>query len=484
MNRRQFLTSTTAGVAAFSPQSRAAADSAKHPNIVLILADDWGYGSANCYGADKRHIRTPNIDRVAAEGVRFTDANTPSSICSPSRYAVMTGRYCWRTSLKDGVLSVFSPLHIETDRLTMASLLKSQGYRTAAVGKWHLGYGSAARTDYTRPLTPGPLQIGFDYHFAIPQNHGDVTGIYVENESVAGLRSAKVTPFGKSYYGRPYVGIDAPQRTNETAMEVLTNHAVDWLDRQDDQTPFFLYFTPVAVHEPTTPSAATRGTSGVGPYGDWIHDLDHSVGRILNILEDKGLAKDTLLIFSSDNGGVLLTNGDRPEAVAYRAGLRVNGDWRAGKHSIYQGGFRVPFMVRWPGRSPAGATCDETICLVDMLATVAAITGQPLPPRDKGAEDSVNVLPTLLGQKIAQPLRQSMISHSADGIFAIRQGPWKFIEGKPSVPPNRVPALRKADMARQLYNLKDDPAEQHNVIDAHPEIAAGLQDLLSTTRGK
>jgi arylsulfatase A-like enzyme len=480
MNRREFLTSTAA---AATISRRAEAAPASRPNIVLILADDFGFGSLNCYGADKRLVRTPNLDRLAREGVRFTDANTPSSVCSPSRYSVLTGRYCWRTPLKNGVLSTYAPLHIETDRMTIASLLKSQGYQTAAVGKWHLGYG-AEKAEYTKPLKPGPLQIGFDYHFAIPQNHGDATGIYVENEAVVGLRSSRIQPFGKTYYGRPWMGIDAPQRTDDTAMEVLTGRAVDWLNKRDAKTPFFLYFTPVAVHEPATPSAATRGTSGAGPYGDWIHDLDLSVGRILKSLDDKGFAKDTLVIFTSDNGGVFLTQGERPEAAAYRAGLRVNGDWRGGKHGIYQGGFRVPYMVRWPGKAPAGATCDETINLVDTLATVAAITGQKLPPAEAGAEDSTNVLPAFLGKKAAQPLRDSMISHSADGNFAIRQGPWKYVEGKPSVPENRVAAPRRAEMARQLYNLRDDPGEQNNLMESQAEVSARLADLLSTSRAQ
>ncbi len=422
------------------------------------------------------------MDRLAREGVRFTDANTPSSVCSPSRYGLITGRYCWRTSLKSGVLGINSPLHIETNRVTMASLLKGQGYRSAAIGKWHLGYGAAQTTDYTVPLRPGPLQIGFDYHFGVPQNHGDATGVFVENERVLGLRSSKVEAFGKTPYGRQYMGIDAPQRTDETVMEVLTDRAVDWLNRQDAKNPFFLYFTPVAVHEPTTPSAKTKGSSGAGPAGDWIHDLDLSVGRILQALDQKGFTKDTLVVFSSDNGGVVLTEGDRAEAVAYRAGLRVNGNWRGRKHSVYEGGFRVPFLVRWPGRSPAGTTCDETISLVDMLATTAAITGAKLPPPSEGAEDSHNVLPAFLGKKSPKPLRDSIITHSAEGNFAIRQGPWKYIEGKPAVPEQRVPATRRQEMTPQLYNLRDDPAESRNLLESNPEVVGRLKDLLSTIR--
>lgn len=469
MTRRTFL----ATMAAFGATG-------KRPNVLLILADDLGYGSLNCYGAPETLVRTPHIDRLAKEGVRFTDANTPSSVCSPTRYAVMTGRYCWRTMAKDGVLGIQSPLHIETDRMTLASLLRGEGYRTAAIGKWHLGYGSSGKTDYTAPLRPGPLQIGFDYHFGVPQNHGDATGIYVEDEKVAGLRSAKTVPAGTSPYGRPYLGIDAPQRTDVEVMDVLTRRATTWLEKQTADKPFFLYFTPVAVHQPITPSAKAKGSSAAGSYGDWLHDLDDSVGQILKTLDDKGLAGNTLVIFTSDNGGVLLTAGEAPESVAYKAGLRVNGKWRGRKHSVYQGGFRVPFLVRWPGKAPAGTTSDATVNLVDLLATTAAILGKPLPSREVAAEDSHNVLPALLGQKPRRPLRDSMIVHSVDGIFAIRQGPWKYIEGKASV--KRVPGERQGEATAQLYHLVDDPLETRDLIGEQPGVAARLLDALNRQR--
>lgn len=480
MNRRDFLGGVAAAATAWRPLRAA---ETKKPNIVLILSDDLGYGSLNCYGADKTLIRTPNLDRIAAEGVRFTDANTPSSVCSPTRYALLTGRYCWRTSAKYEVLGTNAPLHIETTRLTLASLLKAQGYSTAAIGKWHLGYGTE-KVDFTKELKPGPLEIGFDYHFGVPQNHGDASGIYVENHRVFGLRSPRIVPSGTSPYGRPFIGIDAPHRVDDQVMDVLTGRAVDWLSKQSPDKPFFLYFTPVGVHEPVTPSARARGTSAAGPYGDWIHDLDHSVGRVLKALDDRKLAQDTLLIFTSDNGGVLLTDGARAEAVAYRAGLRVNGDWRGRKHSVYQGGSRVPFLVRWPGNASAGTTSDETINLVDMLATIAAVVGRSLPEANGAAEDSMNVLPAFLGKKSATPLRGSMIVHSADGVFAIRQGDWKYVEGKPAKPANLVPAARKNELTAQLYNLKDDPGEAENLVEKHRDVAARLADLLSTSRDK
>ena len=452
---------------------------AARPNIVIILADDLGYGSLNSYGADEAHVRTPHIDRLAKEGRRFTDANTPSSVCSPTRYGLLTGRYDWRTDEKHGVLGTTAPLHIETSRSTIASLLKTAGYQTAAIGKWHLGYGTGA-TDYTKPLTPGPLDIGFDYHFAVPQNHGDASGIYVRNREVVGLRSDRRIDTGQSPYGRQYMGIDAPQRVDENVMDELTTDAIRWLEKQQKDTPFFLYFAPVAVHFPYTPSEKTKGTSGTGLYGDWIHELDLSVGRILDALDRLKMKDNTLVIFTSDNGGVLMIEGDRPEAKAYAAGLRCNGAWRGRKHSIYEGGFRVPFIVRWPDRVEAGIVCHETINLVDMYATLAAVIGQSVSSKQQVAEDSFNVLPAIVGAESREPLRPSMILHSPNGNFAIRQGDWKYIEGKASPQLKKVP--QRDEVVPQLYNLRSDPGEKSNLIDKHPDVARRLAALLDSHR--
>ena len=326
--------------------------SRERPNIVIILADDLGYGSVGCYGADPRLVRTPGIDRLAREGIRFTDANTPASVCTPTRYALLTGRYCWRSRLNTGrVLNTFDPLLIETERPTIASMLKKLGYRTGFVGKWHLGYGAKRPVDYTKELKPGPLELGFDYQFAVPQNHNDVTRVFVENHRVFGLRSTKLTPT------KGDIGLDAPHRVDTETMKVLTDKAIAWLDKQDAGTPFFLYFAPVAVHELVTPSAAMRGKSGAGPYGDFIQDLDLSVVRILKKLDEMKAADETLVIFTSDNGGVISPRSKSgTQALAMKAGLKINGIWRGGKHDIWEGGFRVPFVMRWPGRLPPAAT--------------------------------------------------------------------------------------------------------------------------------
>lgn len=472
------------------------------PNIVLILADDLGYGSLNCYGAPASLVRTPNCDRLAKEGVRFTDANTPSSVCSPTRYALLTGRYCWRTEMKWGVCSPYDHLWIEPGRLTVASLLKKAGYNTAVIGKWHLGFGSAPKVDYTKKLSPGPLDIGFNYYFGIPAVHGDHMGVYIDNEGVQGLRSDKLTPYGKTFYGGPYIGLDAPQRDEEHVMSVLTDKAIDWLNRQDAAKPFFLYFAPVAVHHPCTPSAQTRTTSGCGDYGDWIHEFDLSVGRILDALDKDRQTQDTLVILTSDNGGVLSMKsrspqsqmtiiqaagtidvgaGSVPEATAYAAGLRPNGTWRGGKHSIYEGGFRVPYIARWPGKIKPGRVCDETISLADTLATVAAIARETLPPPDQAAEDSFDILPALLDRPHERPLRPHLITHSAAGVYAIRQGSWKWIEGKP-VRPSEAQKTGSSEYREQLYRLDQDSGETNNQIEQHSDVAGKLKLMLEQCR--
>lgn len=500
--------SVLALVAAISTQYLDAAETRK-PNVVVILSDDFGYGSAGCYGADPKLVQTPNLDRLAKEGRRFTDANTTSSVCSPTRYSVLTGRYCWRTSLKHGVLSTYSPLHIEATRLNLASMLKKHGYSTAAVGKWHLGYGTADdspkwRTDYTAELSPGPLDIGFDYHFAVPSNHGDLTGAYVENRFVYGLRSGKI-PVGTTIPGpdaadaddyqatyepkdteagrATILDLDAPRRKNQRVMHVLTTKAVNWIEAQPKDRSFFLYFTPVAVHNPITPDKDLAGQSPAGLYGDWIHELDRSVGSILDALDRRGLADDTIVLFSSDNGGVFKPqNTESLQTIAYNAGLKVNGSLRGGKHDVWEGGFKVPFLVRWPGKVPAGTQCGQMISLVDILATTAAIVGESLPPPDQGAEDGRSFLPALLGDP-QQPVRDDMIVHSSDGVFAIRKGPWKWIEGVPVDDVKSAAAKRNNSQYRaQLYNTYDDPAEMNDVSSAHLEVVKELTVLLNRYR--
>lgn len=458
------------------------AQSAKRPNIVLILADDLGYGSANAYGADRALVRTPHIDRIAQAGMRFTDAHTPASICTPTRYGLMTGRYPWRSRLKSGVVNPLDPLLPDPDRTTVADWLKERGYRTACIGKWHLGYGTGPKVDFTGTLSPGPLDLGFDYHFGVPQNHGDMHGVYIENDRIYGLRSRKVQPYSRTFYGSPYIGYDAPQRVNKDVMGDLTDRAVGWLRQQDAQRPFFLYFAAVAVHHPITPSDTMRGLSDCGPYGDFIQDLDMSVGRIVDTLEYMNLKDNTIVIFTSDNGGEIPAKKPKaPEIQAQRAGLTINGSLRGDKHTIWEGGTRVPFIVSWPEKVKAGSVSHDTINMVDVFATVCDITEGKVPESKDVAPDSLSFLASLT-QSDKKHSRTSMVTADARGMHALRKGNWKYIDnatpqawsqGKPGTFKNARP---------QLYNLADDPAETQDLADAKPEIVNELAEELKRIR--
>lgn len=494
-------------VFALAPFSVFAQENKAQPNIVVILSDDFGYGSTNSYGAPESLVKTPNIDRLAHEGKRFTQAYTASSVCSPTRYALLTGRYAFRTSLKRGVLNPFSPLHIGLDQPNIASLAKKQGYTTAAIGKWHLGYGDGktgdGRTDYQSKLAPGPLEIGFDYHFAVPSNHGDLTGVFVENHYVYGLREGK--NLDKGAIGSPAaddpnfqeaypssetegqrvttLNIDAPRRKNSRVMPVLTDKAVAWIEKQTAEKPFFLYYTPVAIHNPVTPDAARAGSSGAGIYGDWIHELDASVGEVLKALDRKGFTENTIVLFTSDNGGVFRPNNKQiPQTAAYEAGLKVNGELRGGKHTIFEGGFRVPYLVRWPGKIKAGSVSHSVVGLADTFATLSALFGEALPAANTAAQDSFNALPAWVGEETDAVTRPHIIVHSADGVFAIRKGDWKWIEGIPEGTVSPDANNRNDNFKSQLFNLKEDPSESKDVSESQPEIVAELKTLLNLYR--
>ena len=456
----------------------------RKPNVVVILADDFGVGSVNAYGAPQNLIRTPGLNRLAEQGMRFTNADTPASICSPTRYAMLTGRYAWRGPLPFGVVNVSDPMIVETNRETMSGFFHKLGYRTAQIGKWHLGYGDKTPANFTEKLTPGPNDIGFDYHFGLPQNLDDSLRVWIENDRVYGLRSKKLSPYAKNFYGEQYVGLDAPQSSREKATEDLTDKAVDWIKtthRSNPGKPFFLYFAPPAVHHPIVPSETMRGASGCGAYGDFIQDLDLSVSRVLETLEYEGIAGETLIVFTADNGGDIPWGQEsRPECQARAAGLLANGPNRGDKHSIYEGGVRVPLIVRWDGKVKPGAVTDHTVNIIDLFATLAdAVSEKPVTLKD--ATDSISFLPTLLGKP--QEARKPMITSNAAGLLAVHAGRWKYING---VFPESAPAgLRKeyaAEAEPALYDLKDDPGEQNNVLSSHPEVAKEMQAILDTLK--
>lgn len=443
---------------------------ASRPNIVFILADDLGYGSLNCYGADKKHIRTPHIDRIADAGMRFTDAYAPASICTPTRYSFITGQYTWRTHLKSGVVNPLDPLLPDPDRMTIARWLQERGYNTAMIGKWHLGYGNKTPVDLTARLSPGPLDLGFDYHFGVPQNHGDMWGVYVENDRVYGLRSDRLQPYSRTFYGTKYAGLDAPQRENKKVMEDLTNKSIEWLKQQNRDKPFFLYYAAVAVHHPITPSDHMRGMSDAGPYGDFIQDLDMSVGRLIETLEYMNLMDNTIIIFAGDNGGDIPENDpERPENQAIAHGLNINGRLRGDKHTIWEGGTRIPFMVSWPGKVKPATVSNDLVSVMDIFATVCEITDGKLPAPKDIAPDSFSFLSSLLQSETKQG-RQSIVMSDVRGRLALRKGHWKYIDNTTG---------QGEQVGRpQLYDLAEDPSETVNLYDSHPEIAKRLADEL------
>lgn len=457
------------------------------PNIVFILADDLGYGSLNCYGAPEAYVATPSIDRLAREGVRFTDASATHSICSPSRYAIMTGEYAWRTERKYGVVGAGERLWPDPARPSLGTWLKANGYRTAHIGKWHLGYGASGQPrseDWTTSLRPGPNEMGFDYHFGVPSNHDDKMGVFIENDHIANLWSKRVVPFGKNFYNQAYLGFDAPQRKNDAVMSALTEKAVEWLKGRKGDEPFFLFFAPIAVHHPITPSEAMKGRSPVGLYGDFIQELDGSVGRLLQVLSEMGVSENTLVIFSSDNGGEIPTDHTHPEWIARERGLQANGNFRGDKHTIWEGGVRVPLIARWPGAIPAGRTSDAMVSLIDIFATVIdLVDGTDFHERDL-ASDSFSFRDALLAPRGGfGSTRMSMVVGNASGILAIRRGPWKLIEGEyPHTFPVENRVLGNGEAKLQLYNLQDDPGERVDLSHSHKAIVEELTTELNAIR--
>jgi arylsulfatase A len=465
------------------------AGTTRAPNIVVILSDDYGWGSLGCYGAPKE-LKTPNLDRLAREGRRFTNAYAPGSVCSPSRYGLMTGRYFWRTSVKDGkVLPANAPLHIETNRLTLASLCKSQGYRTAAFGKWHLGMTTERVTDWSKPLKPGPLQVGFDHYFGMAANIGSGPHSFIIDEEVSGHGPGEpIIIHGGSRQGDTTTGIEKAWQPNHV-MESLTTNVTKWIKDNHDR-PFFVYYAPNAVHEPIVPNPKFTG-SRYGKYGDFISDLDWSVGQVLDTLNELKLADNTLVIFTSDNGGVV-NPGNEDASAAMKAGLAINGTLRGGKHSEWEGGFREPFIVRWPGKTPAGTVSDQVICLTDVLATLASIFHVSLPKGN--AEDSFDASRAFTEEKPGSPVRDHVILQSAGAVYDIRVGDWKLVERANAPEFDSVRNKRKTEQAAkrkktaamhdELYNLQDDPAETKNVIAAHEKMAAKLKEQLITGRDR
>ncbi len=434
---------------------------AETPNIVFIMCDDLGYGDVHCLAPETSKIPTPHADKLAAEGMIFTDAHSGSSVCTPTRYGLMTGRYSWRTRLQKGVVTGFAPSLIDKSRPTVAGFLQARGYHTAAIGKWHLDFEyldpeTGERYSKKQHKTPpvgakipdGPIHRGFDFFHGF--HHARNMEAVIENDRV--------------------IAHDAVANM----LPRLTTQSVAYIEsRAGKEEPFFLYVPLGSPHTPIVPTADWKGKSGLGDYGDFVMQTDNVVGEISAALQKHGFADDTLVFFTSDNGCSKAAGIDK----LAEAGHRVSAHLRGSKADIWDGGHRVPFIVRWPGKIAPGARSSELICLTDLFATVAELTGTPLPAGS--AEDSVSFLPALSGRPI-DSTRAGVIHHSFSGHFAYRQGPWKLIlargsGGWTSPKENQVPAgAPKA----QLYNLEDDPGETTNLYASQPEIAQNLLKLL------
>ncbi len=462
-----------------------ASNAAERPNIVFILADDLGYGDLRCFNPAGK-IPTPHLDRLAAQGMRFTDAHSGSAVCTPTRYGILTGRYAWRSRLQQSVLVGYSPPLIAPGRLTVASLLRRHGYHTASVGKWHLGLGWAiarpaafgdaidprgdpAAVRYDRPFSGGPTTLGFDQFFGISASLDMPPYIFLRDNRCVGVPTTEKT----------YIRKGPAEKDFEAAnvLPALEQEAVSYLDHRisgAEVRPFFLYLALTAPHTPIVPGDEFRGRTGLGPYGDFVAQVDAVVGEVLRVLDRNGLGDNTLVIVTSDNG----CSPSAGFPALARLGHKPSGPFRGTKADIFEGGHRIPLIARWPGHVRAGSTCADAICLNDLLATLAAIVGDTL-PGDAG-EDSVSILPDLLGTA-AGPVREATVHHSINGSFAIRQGPWKLILCPDSggwSPPRPGSDAAKGLPPVQLYDLARDPGERRNLQADHPEIVDRLTRLL------
>ena len=472
---------------ALSSIANAQSASSGLPNIVYILADDLGYGDLSSYN-EHAQLHTRHIDQLARHGVSFTDAHTSSAVCTPTRYSILTGRYNWRSRLKSSVLSGYSKALIEPERLTVAELLQQQGYHTAFLGKWHLGWdwpfsgtpnnidllSSHPEVDFSQPVQQGPREQGFHYSYGFSGSLDMPPYVYVENGRPTTIpQDTTVSADEKGFWRKGLTGSDF---SHTNVLPHLTDKAIQYIDRQaNSEQPFFLYFALPAPHTPILPTTEFMGKSNTNFYGDFVLQVDDVVGQVMAALDRQGIRENTLVIFTSDNGcspradfEELATVGHDPSYV-----------YRGHKADIYEGGHRVPFIVRWPARVKEAFKTDEIICTTDFMATAAEIAGAALP--DNAAEDSYSFLPVLIREAYPPPLREATVHHSIEGRFAIRQGDWKLIlwpgSGGWSVP--RTPEELQGLPAMQLYNLRKDPAEQQNVVKEHPEKVEELEALLN-----
>ena len=458
----------------------------KRPNLIYIFADDMGYGDLSCLN-ENAQFKTENLDRLAAEGMRCTDAHSSSAVCTPSRYSVLTGRYNWRSTLKKGVTGGYSQPLLEDGRLTVASMLKEQGYKTACVGKWHLGlewrlkdggiastYQDEEQVDFSAPITNGPINHGFDSYFGISASLDMPPYVYIENDRATAIPTETFELVeGKKYMRAGLIGDDFKP---DDVLPTLTDKVESLIDEYaSGDDPFFIYFPLPAPHTPILPTKEFQGKSGTNEYGDFCLHVDDTVGRVMKALEKQGLTEDTIVIFSADNGCSPMADFD--ELVA--CGHNPSYHFRGMKSDIFEGGHRVPFVIRWPETIKPGSESDQTLCLADLTATMAEITGYALP--DNAGEDSVSNL-TIWDGTATTPVREATVHHSINGSFSIRKGKWK-LEMCPGSGGWSYPTARDDVIASlppiQLYDLEADIAEKENVQEQHPDIVNDLMVLLT-----
>jgi arylsulfatase A-like enzyme len=465
----------------------AAANASSRPNIIYILADDMGYGDIQAMNP-KSKVPTPNLDPLIAEGMNFTDAHSPSSVCTPTRYATLTGRYCWRSKLKRGVLNGYGEPLIEKDRPTVASHLKEAGYDTAVIGKWHLGLGfqkdSEGNWDWSKPLTHSPMDVGFMRSLVIPASLDFPPYVYIEGHSITGLpdrtQDAKKFPqfLRKGELGSNFSIVDClDQLTAESAKHIRA--------KANRDRPFFLYMPLTAPHKPVYPHPRFHGKSGIGPYGDFVMQVDWTVGQIMKAVDEAGIKENTIIFYTSDNGSFMyrIDEPQQPDHTtdesiqAYsRENHTANGILRGTKADIWEAGHRVPYIVRWPKVIKAGSICKETICHTDLYATVANVANTKLPPATIAAQDSFDLSPLFQNQP-KKFKRAPVIHHSGGAMFAIRHGDYKLILGNGSGG-RQKPKGQRFGTPFQLYNLHEDPEESNDLYSQKPEIAAELESAM------
>jgi arylsulfatase A len=469
--------STVAGLATLPFISRAAsAKRNRAPNIVLVVADDIGYGDLRCYGTGGK-VPSPAADRMASEGLRFSDAHSASSVCTPSRYAFLTGRYCWRTKLNQPVLIPWDPPIIEPQRTTLATLLRRVGYATACIGKWHLGWDWPRRDGryvFDEPIRNGPTTRGFDYFYGVDAANYPPY-VFIENDRTLGIPTAELRVDNSnpdSIENEP--GPMIPNWKFEDLLPRLVTRAVDYIETaaRNKSQPFFLYLPLTSPHEPVTPSKEFVGRTGISPLADFMLQTDAALGTVLDCLKSTGVANDTLVIYTTDNGHSDYLGLEEFDKV----GHRVNGPLRGYKGSIYEGGHRVPLLMQWPNgiRGP-NRVVGDLVGLVDLYATIAELTDTPNLRR---AEDSISFARILRGDR---GKRRTLINYSASGQFAVRDGRWKLV--RPEQPTKLITEYWKAEaQVAELYDLDADLAESRNLASVHPGRVARMTRMLEGSR--